>query len=198
MLRLETILICLCLWVLIMGLTLLGIKSCKSCSRKKQTQSILQVENVELNDFLIIDERLLLLESEKAQRGILECGKKLTGYVIDPVGFILTLVCVESDFGKNTDGGKGEIGIMQIHPFWVRHSGLSYEDLMDDYNNVCFAIRLLEEYFAKYSDIFMVLKAYNMGEKNIEKNLKKSYLNRFFECAKKVKWQNVKWQDVKW
>jgi hypothetical protein len=183
------ILISLCLWGIIIGLVILGIRSCRSC-RKGDVQSISQYRFYEVG-VPVVDERVLLLKSDGARAGVIDCGKNLSGYVADPIGFILAIACLESDFGRRVDGKNGEIGVMQIHPYWLKRYDLKRSDLEDDYVNVCFAVDLMKEYFEKYNDVFLVMKVYNRGERALWKNHNEVYLRRFFKCAEKVSWQNV-------
>jgi hypothetical protein len=187
-----TILISLCLWGIIIGLILLAVKSCDKRVKKK----VMVSPPIELKvDISLFDDRILLLKSDRAREGVMECGKKLAGHVPDPIGFVLIMTCIESDFGEQVNGKSGEIGIMQIHPYWLKRTGLSHTNLKDDYTNICFAVDLLKDYFQKYNDVFLVIKAYNRGEKNlINKNHNAFYLKRFFECADRVNWQKIKFE----
>jgi hypothetical protein len=141
----------------------------------------------DVDDFL--DERLVLLRSERAREGVVVCGKWLAGYVEDPIGFVLSIACVESDLGRLRDGRDGEIGLMQLSPYWLDRYGFLREELADDMVNVCFAVDLLREYFERYGDVFMVLRAYNRGEVRMWSGQNELYLRRFFECAERVGWQ---------
>jgi len=176
------------LWVgIVVGITLLV----RSCSKPKPERQV-RVEKTEIDlidPSLLIDPRLNLLPSDESRLAVVECGKSLSQYIPDPIGFVLTIACVESDFGRNVEGSPdGEIGIMQIHPVWLKESRLTYWELRHDYVNVCFAVVLLDYYFRKYGDLFKVLTAYNMGEGEVNhKNTK--YLNRFFDCVERVGWQ---------
>jgi hypothetical protein len=175
------------LWVgIAVGITLLV----RSCSEPAKPMKVENAE-VEANPLPLIDSRLDLLPSDESRLAVVECGKTLSQYTPDPIGFVLTIACVESDFGRNVEGSPdGEIGIMQIHPVWLRESRLTHWELKHDYMNVCFAVALLDYYFKKYGDLFKVLTAYNMGEGRVNhKNTK--YLNRFFDCAERVGWQSI-------
>lgn len=89
------------------------------------------------------DPRLQYLTSISAQYGTLYCGERLQPYLKDPIGFIIALACVESSCGKYKQGPKGEIGILQIHPQWLKKTKLKKKDLENDFINICFGVELL-------------------------------------------------------
>ncbi len=131
-----------------------------------------------------LDSRFNFLNDELEKRAVFHCGKRLGRYVNDPIGFLLALICVESDFRHEVIGKKGEIGILQIHPLWTKE--IKREILEHKFENICFGVKILEELFKRYNDVFLVLRAWNTG--SISKSNQK-FIDRFFTCADKVGWQ---------
>jgi hypothetical protein len=117
------------------------------------------------------------------------CGEMLKEYVKNSDAFLLIISCVESDFGQNTDGKDGEIGIMQIHPYWFKKYNWHKEWLAADFENICFSAWLFKQLFSKYKNLNTVLQVYNTG--SIKKKNKK-YLERYKQCEKRVQLMLIK------
>jgi hypothetical protein len=131
--------------------------------------------------FLICSQQLQL--SSSALLGMHICGAMLEKDIKNPQEFLLIISCVESDFGQNTDGKDGEIGIMQIHPYWFKKYNWHKELLAEDFENICFSAWLFKQLFSKYKNLDTVLQVYNTG--SIKKRNKK-YLERYEQCEKRV------------
>jgi len=129
------------------------------------------------------DARFALIEDIAYRNAIFHYGKQLTYYVNDPYGFLITLSCVESSFGKHLHGKDGEKGLFQIHPYWKKYYNLEEVHLEQPDLNVYIAVDILVNLFKTYHDPFIVLNVYNTGSKN-RKNQK--YINRFLECYAKI------------
>jgi len=121
--------------------------------------------------------------SSSAQIGFQICGEMLRPYINDPAEFLLIISCVESDFGYNTDGTHGEIGIMQIHHFWFKKYNWRKELLAEDFENICFSAWIFKQLFSKYKDLNTVLQIYNTGSIKKQNN---KYLKRYKQCEKRV------------
>lgn len=169
-----------------MSLILTAVLSCSSCGEREDLRLRPYSENSET----FIDHRLTVFFSSAdamlVERAILDCWDG--GKVDDLVGFVLSVICLESGFRRNAVGSSGEVGYMQVSKWWAKEFGLSEDDLFFPYTNVCAGLRILSKYYEATGDIFLTLAKYNGGAK--AKRLSPSYASRFFKCAERVQWQN--------
>jgi len=125
------------------------------------------------------------LKSVNASRAVVECGKSLAGLVENPIEFVLSVICVESNFDSSVIGKSGEIGLMQISPRWV---DLDRKFLMDEYVNICIGVEKLKKEFFRYGAWDMVLVSYNTGSNKLwNKKIGKEYVERFLKCKERIK-----------
>lgn len=99
----------------------------------------------------------------------------------DPV-LLMAMIQTESSFNPEARGGVGEIGLMQILPDtgeWMAEKlGISWKGektLLDPVLNVKIGaafVAYLRDYFDKHARLY--LAAYNMGQKNVKRALKKN------------------------
>lgn len=158
-----------------------GIKENKNFYEKTEFE-VIQIEPIKF------DKRFDLLKSEGAKYGIWFCGKRLSAYIDDPFSFLIALICVESNFGRFKKGKHGEIGIMQIHPYWVNEKKLVKKFFEDDFLNVCVGTEILEDLFKQFKDPFLVLRVWNTGKLYRGDR----FIDRFLECKGIVDGRNPK------
>lgn len=94
-----------------------------------------------------------------------------------PYEMTLAIIKTESNFNPkarnvNTNGSvdKGLMQINSIHSKWCKELGIT--NLFDPYQNIKIGTTMLSNLYSKYKDVNHVLIAYNMGERNLRKNLK--------------------------
>jgi len=146
---------------------------------KKHIKAHEEVENKSEFDPVLYDQRFRFIDDTDIRKAIFIYGKELALYINDPYGFLIALICVESNFGKKLYGLHGERGVMQIHPYWFDVYKVEPEFFDNHFNNVKFAVDLLKGYFRKYGDPFVVLQLWNTG--SLKKKNKK-FINRFIDC----------------
>lgn len=107
----------------------------------------------------------------EAYLGYVEAASNATGV---PRNTIMAVIYVESKANKNCVGADGEIGLMQIMPWYS--SGyttlpeLTEEQLKDPETNIDRGTRLLKSHIDYYGNETDALQAYNMGRNGYAKN----------------------------
>lgn len=102
-------------------------------------------------------------------------------YEFDPV-FLLSVIQRESVFNPNCLGSLDEVGLMQIRPAtaeWIaKKYGLKYtnkEMLRDPVENIRLGTAYLDYLRGRFTNhAQLYLSAYNMGKRNVDKNLNKN------------------------
>lgn len=94
-----------------------------------------------------------------------------------PPSVVAAVIFEESRFDPNAVSASGAIGLMQLIPqtaAWVsEQSGVSLDTLEDPEVNVLLGTWYLDYLLRKYGDIRLALAAYNWGETNVDKWIKR-------------------------
>jgi hypothetical protein len=90
-----------------------------------------------------------------------------------PFEFIVAQIIKESTVREYARGSSGEIGLLQIMPFWLESqeelgfTGITKRELFDPENNIRMGIRILKRCLERSGgDVFKALCYYNAGFKN--------------------------------
>lgn len=90
-----------------------------------------------------------------------------------PASLIHAIVKTESNFNAHAVSNKGAIGMMQLMPATAERFGV--EDPYDPEQNIMGGTKYLQFLMKKFdNDLELVVAAYNSGEGNVSKNLKKN------------------------
>lgn len=92
---------------------------------------------------------------------------------------LYAMAIVESSFGKNQYGKHNEIGLLQISPYHYNGKD-EYYYLLNPFNNICKASKILDKLFTQYKSIVLALWRYNGNKKYANKvlNIYKKLLRR--------------------
>lgn len=85
---------------------------------------------------------------------------------------VLAIIDVESDFNPNAVSHMGAIGLMQIMPLWIPKLGIT-QDLRHVDTSISNGLKILAFYEMRYQTLEMALTAYNKGEVNVDRDLKR-------------------------
>ncbi len=94
---------------------------------------------------------------------IREMSKK---YGVDPV-LVRAIVKVESDFNPNVVSSKGATGLMQLMPATAKLMGV--KDIFDPRENIEGGVKYLFYLMNRFSELKLVIAAYNAGETAVRK-----------------------------
>ena len=140
----------------------------KSKQMAKTIDSILQEENVPLNNTLI-------------SKVSLKIARLAHQYKIDPF-LILAIMKTESRFDPEARSYAGAMGLMQVLPIVIRdlkkdlpeYSGRPYEDVLyDPMDNLSLGVHYFSELLAQFNNNYnLALTAYNMGPTAVIERLK--------------------------
>lgn len=88
---------------------------------------------------------------------------------------VFSIIKAESDFKKDAVSSKNAIGLMQIKTetaSFIMNEKVSEDDLKTPHINIAVGTKYLRYLLDKFSDIKLVICAYNAGEGNVAKWLK--------------------------
>lgn len=77
---------------------------------------------------------------------------------------VKAIMHVESAFNPHARSHKGAHGLMQLMPQTAQRYGVDTHDLYDPYHNIQAGVRYLKFLSTQFSDIRLVIAAYNAGE----------------------------------
>ncbi|MDR0792030.1 MAG: lytic transglycosylase domain-containing protein [Chitinophagaceae bacterium] len=89
------------------------------------------------------------------------------------------LAMIESDFDKNCVSSAQAVGVWQFTPDAAYDYGLALADRSDISKSTYAAIRNLRDLYALYHNWITVIAAYNCGEGNVNKAIRKAGSNKY-------------------